>query len=68
MRLCRSRVVEEQIKKDTDFSTVEVPNPEFKETLSLGIKLAQKIETYRYFKKRYAVLLADGSCHTCGYK
>ncbi len=37
-------VVEEQIKKDTDFSTVEVPNPEFKETLSLGIKLAQKID------------------------
>ncbi len=37
-------VVEEQIKKDTDFSTVEVPNPEFKEPLSLGIKLAQKID------------------------
>ncbi|MDE6505512.1 MAG: phospho-sugar mutase [Clostridia bacterium] len=36
-------VVEEQTKKDTDFSTVEVPNPEFKETLSMGIKLAQKI-------------------------
>lgn len=37
-------VVPEQIKKDTEFSTVEVPNPEFKETLSLGIKLAQKID------------------------
>lgn len=36
-------VVEEQTKKDTDFSTVEVPNPEFKETLSMGIALAQKI-------------------------
>ncbi|MDE6104109.1 MAG: phospho-sugar mutase [Clostridia bacterium] len=36
-------VVEEQIKRDTDFSTVEVPNPEFKETLSMGIALAQKI-------------------------
>lgn len=36
-------VVEEQIKKDTDFSTVEVPNPEYKETLSMGIALAQKI-------------------------
>jgi len=35
-------VVEEQTKPDTEFSTVEVPNPEFKETLSLGIKLAQK--------------------------
>ena len=36
-------VVEEQTKRDTDFSTVEVPNPEFKETLSMGIALAQKI-------------------------
>ncbi len=36
-------VVEEQVKKDTDFSTVAVPNPEFKETLSMGIALAQKI-------------------------
>ncbi len=36
-------VVEEQTKKDTDFSTVEVPNPEFKETLSMGITLAEKI-------------------------
>ncbi len=36
-------VVEEQIKKDPDFSTVAVPNPEFKETLSMGIALAEKI-------------------------
>jgi phosphoglucomutase len=36
-------VVEEQTKKDTDFSTVQVPNPEFKETLSMGIALANKI-------------------------
>lgn len=36
-------VVEEQTKRDTSFSTVEVPNPEFKETLSMGIALAQKI-------------------------
>lgn len=36
-------VVEEQTKKDTDFSTVEVPNPEFKETLSMGIKYAEAI-------------------------
>ena len=36
-------VVEEQTKKDTDFSTVQVPNPEFKETLSMGIALAEKI-------------------------
>ena len=36
-------VVPEQVTKDTEFSTVEVPNPEFKETLSMGIALAQKI-------------------------
>ena len=36
-------VVPEQVKKDPDFSTVEVPNPEFKETLSMGIALANKI-------------------------
>ena len=36
-------VVEEQTTKDPDFSTVEVPNPEFKETLSMGIALADKI-------------------------
>ncbi len=36
-------VVEEQAKKDTEFSTVKVPNPEFKETLSMGIDLANKI-------------------------
>ena len=37
-------VVPEQVKKDTEFSTVDVPNPEFKETLSMGIALAQKID------------------------
>ena len=37
-------VVPEQVKKDTEFSTVEVPNPGFKETLSKGIALAQKID------------------------
>ncbi len=36
-------LVEEQIHKDPEFSTVAVPNPEFKETLSKGIELAQKI-------------------------
>lgn len=36
-------VVKEQTKRDTDFSTVQVPNPEFKETLSMGIALAEKI-------------------------
>ncbi len=37
-------VVEEQTVKDTEFSTVKVPNPEFKETLSMGIALAEKIK------------------------
>lgn len=32
--------VPEQIAPDTEFSTVEVPNPEYKETLSLAIKMA----------------------------
>ena len=36
-------VVNEQAVKDTEFSTVKVPNPEFKETLSMGIALANKI-------------------------
>ncbi len=36
-------VVEEQTTKDIEFSTVAVPNPEFKETLSMGIALANKI-------------------------
>lgn len=37
-------VVEEQTTKDNQFSTVKVPNPEFKETLSMGIELANKID------------------------
>ena len=36
-------VVEEQTMRDTDFSTVEVPNPEYKETLALGIRYAERI-------------------------
>lgn len=36
-------VVPEQVNPDTEFSTVEVPNPEYKETLSMGIALANKI-------------------------
>ncbi len=36
-------VVEEQTTEDPAFSTVAVPNPEFKETLSMGIALANKI-------------------------
>ena len=37
-------VVEAQTAKDPAFSTVKVPNPEFKETLSMGIALANKIQ------------------------
>ncbi len=37
-------VVKEQAVKDTEFSTVKVPNPEFKETLSMGIDLANEID------------------------
>ena len=33
-------LVPEQCSKDTEFRTVEVPNPEMKETLTLGIKMA----------------------------
>ncbi len=36
-------VVEEQTSKDPEFSTVKVPNPEYKETLTMGIDLAKKI-------------------------
>ena len=36
-------VVKEQTAEDADFSTVAVPNPEFKETLSMGIALANEI-------------------------
>ncbi len=36
-------VVEEQVAQDPEFSTVKVPNPEFKETLTMGIRLAEKI-------------------------
>ncbi|MCI9010496.1 MAG: phospho-sugar mutase [Clostridia bacterium] len=35
--------VEEQTKEDPEFSTVKVPNPEYKETLSMGIALANRI-------------------------
>ena len=37
-------VVEAQTTKDTEFSTVKVPNPEYKETLSMGIALANEID------------------------
>ncbi len=37
------QIVEEQTKEDPAFSTVAVPNPEYKETLSLGIALANRV-------------------------
>ncbi len=37
-------VVEAQTSEDPAFSTVAVPNPEFKETLSMGIALANEIK------------------------
>ncbi len=40
----KATVVEAQTKKDTEFSTVKVPNPEYKETLSMGIALANEID------------------------
>lgn len=39
----RATVVEAQTTKDPEFSTVKVPNPEFKETLTMGIDLAKEI-------------------------
>ncbi len=36
-------VVEQQIMPDSNFSTVEVPNPENKEAMTMGISLANKI-------------------------
>ncbi len=38
------RVVTEQTMPDTEFSTVEVPNPEYKETLTKAIKLANETD------------------------
>ena len=37
-------LVESQVNPDPNFSTVEVPNPEFKETLAQGIALANKVK------------------------
>ncbi|MGN1104621.1 MAG: phospho-sugar mutase [Candidatus Coproplasma sp.] len=39
----KATVVEAQTTKDTEFSTVKVPNPEYKETLTMGINLANEI-------------------------
>ena len=51
--------VPEQTKKDTEFSTVAVPNPEYKETLSLAIKMAD-------FKNADVVFGTDPDCDRLG--
>ncbi len=52
-------LVPEQTTKDTEFSTVEVPNPEVKETLTLGIKMAD-------FKGADVVFGTDPDCDRLG--
>ena len=42
-------IVKEQAVYDSEFSTVEVPNPEFKEALTKGIELADKIRADAVF-------------------
>ncbi len=52
-------LVPEQVQKDTEFSTVNVPNPEIKETLTLGIKMAD-------FKGADVVFGTDPDCDRLG--
>lgn len=52
-------LVPEQLNKDPMFSTVEIPNPEYRETLSLGIKLAD-------FKQADVVFGTDPDCDRLG--
>ncbi len=52
-------VVPEQVNKDTEFSTVSVPNPENKETLTLAIKQAD-------FKQADVVFGTDPDCDRLG--
>ncbi len=52
-------VVPEQQNYDENFSTVEVPNPEYKETLSLAIKMAN-------FKDAEVVFGTDPDCDRLG--
>ncbi len=59
-------VVEEQTTRDTEFSTVKVPNPEYKETLSMGISLANRIQADVVFgtdpdSDRLGVAVKDGA-------
>ena len=52
-------LVPEQVAKDAEFSTVKVPNPEYKETLSLAIKMAD-------FKQADVVFGTDPDCDRLG--
>ena len=52
-------LVPEQVNKDTEFSTVSVPNPEVKEALYLGVKMAD-------FKKADVVFGTDPDCDRLG--
>ncbi len=52
-------LVPEQSKYDPEFSTVEVPNPEYKETLTRGILMAN-------FKKADVVFGTDPDCDRLG--
>ena len=52
-------LVPEQVAKDTEFSTVKVPNPELSETLTLGIKMAD-------FKEADVVFGTDPDCDRLG--
>ncbi len=52
-------LVPEQLNQDPMFSTVKVPNPEYKETLLLGVKLAD-------FKQADVVFGTDPDCDRLG--
>ncbi len=59
-------VVEEQTVPDPEFSTVRVPNPEYEETLSMGIDLANRINADVVFgtdpdSDRLGVAVRDGN-------
>ncbi len=55
----KATLVPEQLVKDTEFSTVEVPNPEKKETLTRAIKMAD-------FKGADVVFGTDPDCDRLG--
>ena len=52
-------LVQEQLRYDPEFSTVELPNPEYKETLNYGIKMAD-------IQKADVVFGTDPDCDRLG--